>query len=184
MKRWERITVWALLGIFCGLVLMWFLLKQGWWILPIPTGVDVYFIQQTEDQSQLVAVKRSIRAKTLENRIQLAVQELIAGPTPAEKEGGFYSAVPSQTRLLNCRVEGETVFLDFSPDVDQGGGTKDMEERLGQIVFTATQFPAVKQVQLLINGEQPKYFGGEGITEVERPLTRRDFPQFYSGGKQ
>jgi len=136
-------------------------------------------------RTELVPVRRLAKGRKLEERLKTAVELVISGPSDEEKKEGFYSAVPTETKLLDCRVDREgMVFLDFSEDVEKGGGTEEMEERLAQIVFTATQFSEIRCVQLLINGKTVKYFSGEGITEVEHPLTRADFTQFNQGGSR
>ncbi|HOJ39671.1 MAG TPA: GerMN domain-containing protein [bacterium] len=183
MKTSEKVVIWSLLGLLVVLIAAWATYKKGWWSLPASREIYVYFVRHSRNEAELVPVRRKSSGRSLQQRVRLAVGELIAGPTEEEKKEGLYNAVPAATRLLDCRVENGTVWLDFSAEVEEGGGTQDMEERLAQIVFTATQFDEASQVQLLIEGKTLKYFGGEGITEVEHPLKRRDFAGFYSGGK-
>ncbi len=53
-----------------------------------------------------------------------------------------------------------------------------MYSRLAQIVYTATQFPELDRVMLLIEGERRSYFSGEGLTLVEEPMMRQDFSDY------
>jgi spore germination protein GerM len=46
--------------------------------------------------------------------------------------------------------------------------------QLKQIVFTATAFPNVQDVQILIEGEKHDYLGGEGVF-IGSPLSRSSF---------
>ena len=71
-------------------------------------------------------------------------------------------------------MEEDTVLLNFSKQIDEGGGTETMLARLRQIVYTATQFSGVNKVRFLIDGQPIKYFSSEGLTEVEHPIGRAD----------
>ncbi len=142
------------------------------------TGVFVYFLNydQGEQKSYLVPQRREIeRTNVLEEKIRLAIESLLKGLTEEEKEAGLTNAVAENAVLLNVTIDGDTVYLDFSRDIEQGGGTEMMTDRLAQIIFTATQFYPVTKVQLLINGKTIKYFSGEGITDVEHPMDRDTF---------
>ena len=46
--------------------------------------------------------------------------------------------------------------------------------QLKQVVYTATTFPTVQDVQILIEGETRDYLGGEGVF-IGRPLSRNSF---------
>jgi spore germination protein GerM len=46
-----------------------------------------------------------------------------------------------------------------------------MTARLDQLVWTATQYPRVKSVRLILDGRPVRYLSGEGIF-VGQPLTR------------
>jgi spore germination protein GerM len=46
--------------------------------------------------------------------------------------------------------------------------------QLKQIVYTATTFPSVQDVQILVEGKQKDYLGGEGVY-IGKPLSRNSF---------
>jgi spore germination protein GerM len=116
--------------------------------------------------------------KSIQNKVESAIKELIKGPTEEEKKEGFSTSLNENTRLLNVSIEGDTVNLDFSKEVEEGGGTLLMESRIAQIVYTATQFEGIKKVRFLIEGKNIDYFSGEGITIVEKPIGREDLAEF------
>ncbi|MBN1445954.1 MAG: GerMN domain-containing protein [Candidatus Omnitrophica bacterium] len=142
------------------------------------TTVRTYFLKYDEPQKKnyLVPVSRQIeRTKGPEEKIRAALEALLKGISEEEKEKGLINSVNEKAVLLGVRIEDDTAYLDFSKEIEEGGGTSMMTERLGQIVFTATQFPPVAKVRILINGEFIKYFSGEGITDVESPMGRENF---------
>ena len=46
--------------------------------------------------------------------------------------------------------------------------------QLKQIVYTATMYPTVKDVQILIDGQKREYLGGDGVY-IGKPLSRASF---------
>lgn len=138
--------------------------------------LELYFSLVSEEGETVSPVTRPVprRWKT-EERLEQAIRLLLAGPDEAEKSAGYETELPTGAELISCWVEGDIAFLNFSPRVEDGGGTASMRNRLRQIVFTATQFPGINRVRFLIDGEMIKYFSSEGLTEVENPLGRSDF---------
>ena len=115
--------------------------------------------------------------------IRYALEQLISGPNSEETEE-FISCVPTETKLLDVRIDGDLIYVDFDETVETGGGIEEIRGRLAQIVFTATQFNPDAGVVLLINGKEIKSFSGEGITEVEKPMHRDEFLDFVKEEKE
>jgi hypothetical protein len=69
-----------------------------------------------------------------------ALTELVAGPTTDERVEGFTTRVPAHLALGPPTLEGDTLDLGASPNLDP--------EESAQIVYTMTQFPAVHRVRL------------------------------------
>jgi len=177
MGRNERIVVYGLLGLLIVMVLSFFFIKEKIIIFGERTA-SVFFLQYEEGTktTYLVAVTRTIpRTDNIEEKIKVVIGELLKGPDEKEKADGLNTAMPEDATLIDVKVEGNIAFLDFSKEIEQGGGTALMTDRLAQIVYTATQFPPVDKVRLLINGEAIKYFSGEGLTDVENPMGRDNF---------
>jgi spore germination protein GerM len=53
-------------------------------------------------------------------------------------------------------------------------GIEGYAAQLKQIVYTATGYATVKDVQFLIEGEKREYLGGEGVY-IGKPLSRASF---------
>jgi germination protein M len=105
---------------------------------------------------------------------QTALEALLAGPTPAEAGAGVSTAIPEGTRLLGVSIEDGIATVDLSSEFESGGGSLSMMLRLGQVVFTVTQFPTVRGVQFELDGQPVEVFSGEGIV-LDHPVTREDY---------
>ena len=103
-----------------------------------------------------------------------AMEGLLAGPTAAEQELGFTTAIPSGTELLGIEVEDGVATVDLSGEFGSGGGSASMMGRVAQVVFTVTQFPTVESVAFELDGEPVTALGGEGLL-LEEPQTRADW---------
>jgi spore germination protein GerM len=103
-----------------------------------------------------------------------AMQELIAGPTSDEKAAGFITALPDKTLFLGIALEGSAATVDLSKEYESGGGTMSMSARLGQVVYTLTQFPTIDSVLFKLDGRPIEVFSGEGFI-LDHPVTRADY---------
>ncbi|MFH2068495.1 MAG: GerMN domain-containing protein [Candidatus Omnitrophota bacterium] len=133
--------------------------------------INLYF---TQGEMVVPVVRKVPRIWSVDEKVKNVMTLLLQGPDEAEKEAGYDSALPREARLLSVFMEEDTVLLNFSRQIDEGGGTKTMLTRLRQIVYTATQFSGVNKVGFLIDGQPIKYFSSEGLTEVEHPIGRAD----------
>lgn len=103
-----------------------------------------------------------------------ALEQLIAGvPNGAPK--GTSTVVPPDTEVLGLTIEKGTARVDLSRDFeDTGMGTTADGLQIPQVVYTLTQFPTVKRVEFLIEGEEVEIIGGHGI-KISGRHTRKDF---------
>ena len=100
-----------------------------------------------------------------------AIGALISGPNGEEKGKGLISLIPPTVRILSATVRGDTAYISFSEDFQYNTyGVEGYAAQLRQIVFTATEFPNVANVQILIEGRRIDYLG-EGIW-IGSPLNR------------
>ncbi len=180
MGKRQKVIIYILLAFLLVVLIVLVAVKYREKILSI-NRVVVYFVDYDENLQKpyMVTVTRTISpVADVEERIRKAIEELLKGPTQDEIEKGIISVMPQKASLLNVYIEDETVYLDFSKEIEEGGGSLLMLERLAQIVFTATQFDSVKSVRLQIEGSFIEYFSGEGITDVADPMTRDNFKEF------
>jgi len=136
--------------------------------LPAPTLLEVWFARG----EKLVSVRRTLEA-TL-RVATAAIGELLAGPTRAERASGFDTAIPAGTRLLGISIERGVATVDFTSEYQSGGGSLSMQVRLGQVVYTLTQFPTVKKVSFRLDGTPVNVFSSEGIV-LSHPVGRGDY---------
>jgi germination protein M len=103
-----------------------------------------------------------------------AIDALLAGPTAAERTSGVVSAVPSGTRLLGITIRNGVATVDLTSEYQSGGGSLSMQTRLGQVVYTLTQFPTVQKVRFRLDGTPVNVFSSEGIV-LDHPVGRSDY---------
>ena len=135
--------------------------------------LQVWFLSQLRGEPVLRLHHAHVPATQAVGRA--ALMELLAG-VPDDLEAldpRATSAVPEETRLLGLTIENGTAAVDFNDEFgDTGLGTTYDGIQIDQVVYTLTQFPTVKRVDFLINGERPEYIGGHGIV-LDGPQTRK-----------
>ena len=99
-----------------------------------------------------------------------AVEALLSGTL----SDAFGSAIPGDVTLNSLVISDGVATVDLSSEFEEGGGSLSMRLRLGQLVYTLTEFPTVKRVALKIDGSPVEAFSGEGIV-IGDGLTRKDF---------
>ena len=106
-----------------------------------------------------------------------AIEALLAGvPEDLERlDPKASSAVPEETELLGLTIDSGVATVDFNEEFGNTGlGSSYDGIQIDQVTWTLTQFPTVKRVRYLIDGEVPKEgIGGHGII-VDKPETRKN----------
>ena len=130
-----------------------------------------FYLGGPEGSAGLVAVLREIPATQAVARA--AMNALLAGPQGSELDASpaITSAVPAGTRLLGLSIANGIATVDLSREFEAGGGSASTFGRLGQVVYTLTQFPTVKSVVFQIEGRTVTVFGSEGVV-LEGPIGR------------
>jgi hypothetical protein len=103
-----------------------------------------------------------------------AVNALLDGPTADEHASGLTSEVPAGTKLLGIAIRNGVATVDLTSEYQSGGGSHSMQTRLGQVVYTLTQFPTVQKVRFRIDGTPVNVFSSEGIV-LDHPVGRADY---------
>jgi N-acetylneuraminic acid mutarotase len=136
--------------------------------LPASASFEVWFASG----ERLVAERR---AHTATPRVAAAaLKALLAGPTRAERASGVATAIPAGTRLLAVSIKGGVAAVNLTSEYQSGGGSLSMQIRLGQVVYTLTQFPTVKTVRFELDGAPVNVFSSEGIV-LDHPVGRSDY---------
>lgn len=104
-----------------------------------------------------------------------AIESLLKGPSEDELRKDLITLIPQGTKLLSAQVRGTTAYLNFSePFMYNSYGIEGYAGQLKQVVWTATEFPTVQDVQILVEGQRRDFLGGEGVY-IGRPLSRNSF---------
>ncbi|MEN6399328.1 MAG: GerMN domain-containing protein [Rectinema sp.] len=133
------------------------------------------FFMKIEDDGTISSheVKRTIAAS--DAPLNDAIKTLIAGPNEAEIRNKLVSLIPKGTVLRGVNMRGSTALIDLSDAFMYNKyGIEGYTAQLKQIVYTATAFPSVHDVQILIEGKTRDYLGGEGVY-IGKPLSRNSF---------
>ena len=133
----------------------------------------MYFINVDRDGSILRSrVNRSL--PVTDSPLTDTLSALLAGPTSEERQKGLISLIPEGTHLLNAIVRGNTAYINFNEDFQFNVyGVEGYAGSVRQVVWTATEFSNVRDVQFLIEGRVVNYLG-EGIF-IGSPVNRDMF---------
>ena len=149
----------------------------------LPSSLDDTTAMQTEMQNRalhftrvdrggnILRIRVNRRLPVSASPLTDALNALISGPTTDEKATGLISLIPEGTELLSAAVRDGTAFLSLSEDFQYNiYGIDGYVGQLCEIVFTATEFSTVRDVQILIQGRRIDYLA-EGIW-IGSPLSR------------
>jgi len=137
-----------------------------------PTNASLSFDVWFARGEQLVPVRRT-HART-PRVATAAISALLAGPTAAERGAGTTTAIPAGTRLLGISIDRGVATVDLTSQYQSGGGSLSMQVRLGQVVYTLTQFPTIRSVRFALDGTPVNVFSSEGIV-LDHPVGRSDY---------
>lgn len=102
-----------------------------------------------------------------------AMETLLRGEILADYDS-LSTAIPAGTRLLGLSIRDGVATVDLSREFESGGGSASAVYRLGQVVYTLTQFSTVRGVLFQVEGRTVTTFGSEGIV-LDGPQTRADY---------
>jgi hypothetical protein len=137
---------------------------------PSKLSLEVWFSRD----NGLVAVRRQHAPTQLV--ATASMKALLDGPTAEERAAGLTSAVPTGTRLLGIGIRDGLATVDLTSEYQSGGGALSMQTRLGQVVYTLTQFPTVQKVRFRLDGSPVNVFSSEGIV-LDHPVGRSDYAE-------
>lgn len=141
---------------------------------PRMRAASLCFVRIEEDGSIIrQEVKRSIPVS--DSPLLDSLTALMKGPTADELNRGFVSLVPQGSKILSVTMRGSTALVNFNEAfMFNTLGIEGYAGQLKQVVWTATAFGTVHDVQILIEGKLVDYMGGEGVF-IGRPLSRNSF---------
>jgi spore germination protein GerM len=131
-------------------------------VMAAPT-VPLHFSKLQGSTSITESSARPLPVHLTQTPLANALQELLAGPTAAEKEAGFYSEIPQGTRLLNVKVQNNAVHINLSKEFVQGGGSTSIIQRVQELKDTVQAVQGTQQLNIAIEGKPLNVLGGEGL---------------------
>lgn len=131
----------------------------------------LYFVNvSNENEIALQGITRPIYYD--DSPLTETLTALLSGLTSSELNKGLLSLIPIGTEIQGITVSNMTATIDFNEVLSFNNfGKEGLEAELKQIVFTATEFPTVDKVQILINGQKMQFLSTEGVF-IGEPLTR------------
>jgi germination protein M len=143
---------------------------------PGPDGTTIvraYFYTSEGSEADLLPILREVP----ETRAvaTAAMNAILGGPTASDPGyPSIGSAIPAGTRLLGLTIKDGVATVDLSSEFESGSGAMSVRLRLGQVVFTLTQFATVDSVLFQIDGHTVTVFGSQGVV-LDGPVARADF---------
>lgn len=136
--------------------------------------IQLWFLDPDANAEDIKLLLHHVEIPATMETARAALEQLIAG-IPDDAPRNTFTVVPEDTEILGLTIENGTARVDFSSDFeDTGMGTAADGLQIPQVVYTLTQFPTVKRVVFLIEGEEVETIGGHGI-DIAGPHTRKDF---------
>lgn len=130
------------------------------------TKVTIYLKAPGEDL--LVPVTRSVPPG--EDPPTAALRAVVAGPQAGERAE---AVLPAAVKVLSVQQKEGTATADFSGDITRMNvGSMGEALAVAAIANTLTEFPGIRQVQILVEGKKVESLAGH--VDVSRPLTRNE----------
>jgi hypothetical protein len=145
----------------------------------ISAGVDadvrerlVYFMRVDAD-GVLVRTGEKRQMKNSSSPLLDTINVLLAGSAVAEEARGITTLIPEGTVLINAAMRGSTAVLNFNENfMFNSYGAEGYLAQLRQIIWTATEFPSVRNVQFLVEGQRVNFLGDN--IRLDQPISRED----------
>jgi lipoprotein-anchoring transpeptidase ErfK/SrfK len=148
-----------------------------------PVSSDVFLLQG----ENMTAIGRQVPSQT----VKASVQELLKGPTSAERKKDIRTQIPAATKLRSVSTKQGVATVDLTHAFVEGTNHASLTARLAQLVWTATSVPKITGVRLWIDGKQATSMG-QGIsaagtltrTNVDSPVASTKPPTGVVPDKQ
>ncbi|MDI6824318.1 MAG: GerMN domain-containing protein [Bacillota bacterium] len=131
-------------------------------------GAKVTIYLKAPGEDLLVPVTRPVPPG--EDPPTAALRALVAGPQAGE---GAEAVLPAAVKVLSVQQKEGTATADFSGDITRMNvGSLGEALAVAAIVNTLTEFPQIRQVQILVEGKQVESLAGH--VDVSHPVTRNE----------
>jgi len=119
----------------------------------VETAIAVLYFPNYQ-MTRLVAEVREVNINPLMGRTYAAIHAKIAALISGPQTAGLDRSLPPDITYRSIRVDGDIVFIDFTPDFLNSlvGGSAAEEMLIFSLVNTLTELPEIRRVQILIDG--------------------------------
>ena len=150
------------------------------YIQPIGTKTDKTVLQKIYfariDKNGYVNIQETTRTvPETEYQLYETIKVLLEGVSNQESENGLVSFIPKNAELIYVQIKNNIAYINFNESfLEQEYGLEGARIQLQQIVYTATEFPEIHSVQILINERKETFLGETGFF-IGRELKREMF---------
>jgi spore germination protein GerM len=137
---------------------------------PETVTLEVWF--DDESGQRLARVFRTLPATQAVG--SAALRALLEGPSDDEVADGVGTQIPPGTDLIGLAIADSVATVNLTKDYFSGGSAVSEWTRLGQVVWTISQFATVDGVEISLDGKPIRTFDIDG-NFLDRPWTREDF---------
>jgi len=119
------------------------------------TKIEVYFNNLKLDPqvscNKVFSVDREVGQT--QGVARAALEELLKGPTDAEKNDGYYTSINTGVKIQKLTIENGVAKVNFDEQLENAvGGSCRVSAIRAQIVATLKQFSTIKDIIISING--------------------------------
>jgi spore germination protein GerM len=133
---------------------------------------SVYFMRVDSD-GILVRTQETRQVQNSSSPLLDTINTLLGGTTETEEARGVTTLIPEGTVLINAAMRGGTAVLNFNENfMFNSYGAEGYLAQLRQIIWTATEFPGVRNVQFLVEGQRIDFLGDN--IRLDQPISRED----------
>ncbi|MDR2500807.1 MAG: GerMN domain-containing protein [Treponema sp.] len=136
-----------------------------------PLHAHSFYFMRLDQNGSIVQTRVTRMLRLTATPLTDVLQALLRGPTNEENNQGLISLIPPGTRVLSAKVLDRTAYINFSEDfLFNIYGAEGFAAQLRQILWTITELPAIRDMQVLIEGRRYDYLGEK--VWIGSPLSR------------
>lgn len=129
-------------------------------ILLFASGCNPADAKKTENVKLYYALKgntgmgverRNVETRDMERKYGNVLNELIKGPSDTNK---FETSISKDTKVLGVKVENEDLTVNLSKEFNVFSGSLHEAAAVASVVDTMLQFPELKKVRILVEGQE------------------------------
>lgn len=130
----------------------------------------LYFVFHDGSEGELRRIVRPVYY--VDSPLTDTLKALLEGPSGSELNQNLISLIPGDSSIRSVIVKDGIAYIDMTEEFRFNAfGYEGAVLQLKQLIYTATEFATVSQVQFLINGQKQQYLNPEGLY-IGKPLSR------------